>query len=248
MLLITKTRIASFPLWVSGHRLNKINMFLLRSAGKANRRSLSPMVIHASLLQKYGWERRKWTCSTRNESFLIRTLNNLSIYLPPQLVRPKWMRTSATSALTSVCTFEVIKFIPAYLFILAKDPAGKASRDRDPSNRNCPYSSKTSHDWRRTVISLTSTTHPHVPLSHISLRKPGSIFNILETVFETLVCCLPSSGLTEVNPFVFPPLSSLPMDFVRSKWPDCLGPLEPHALVPLSPSYMSTYTVVSSDL
>lgn len=61
----------------------------------------------------------------------------------------------------------------------------------------------------------------------------------METAFETLVLCLPSAGLAEINPFpVSLLLVSLPADFISHKRPNLRGgPPEPPALAPLRPSY-----------
>jgi len=76
-----------------------------------------------------------------------------------------------------------------------------------------------------------------------SLYKPGSIFSILETIFEMLVHCLPGVGLTEINSFLVSPLLvSLPLDSVSREWVNlvCLGIPETGALAPLHPSYKKT--------
>lgn len=91
------------------------------------------------------------------------------------------------------------------------------------------------------TINLTFTTQLHVPTNicpACSLYKFSDIFGTLVTAFGTLVCCLLSVGLTEVNSFlVSPPLLSL--DFVNIKWLNlvCLGTLEPGAFAPLGPRY-----------
>lgn len=49
-----------------------------------------------------------------------------------------------------------------------------------------------------------------------------------ETIFETLVCCLPGVDLTEINSFlVSPPLFSQTLDFVSCEWMNlvCVGTL-----------------------
>lgn len=76
----------------------------------------------------------------------------------------------------------------------------------------------------KTMMDLTFTattcTYPPPPshLPHIFFYKPGSVFGILETTFEMLVCCLPSVGLTEVNSsLVLSSLISLPLGFVSSE-------------------------------
>lgn len=76
----------------------------------------------------------------------------------------------------------------------------------------------------KTMIHLTFTVLSHVP-THLcptfSSYKPGSMLDTLETVFERLVYCLPSIGLTALIPFLFlvsSPLVSLSLDFVISKW------------------------------
>lgn len=73
----------------------------------------------------------------------------------------------------------------------------------------------------KTVLHLTFTAHLQAPTDlspTLSFCKPAGIFSILETVFETLACCLPSGGLTEVNPFLVSlPLISLPLDFINGE-------------------------------
>lgn len=92
------------------------------------------------------------------------------------------------------------------------------------------------------MMALMFTTHLHGPTGlyrTFSLYKPGSIFITPEAIFETLVYCLSSASLTELNSFlVLPPLVSLPLDSVSSEWPIlvCLGPQEPHALAALTPA------------
>lgn len=57
----------------------------------------------------------------------------------------------------------------------------------------------------KTMIDLTFTAHLQVPADlcpTFSLCKPGGIFSILETLFETLLHCLPGVGLTEINSFL----------------------------------------------
>ena len=98
----------------------------------------------------------------------------------------------------------------------------------------------------KTMIHLTFATHLDVPTDlcpTFCLYKPSSIFGTLDTIFETLVHCLPGVGLTDINSFlVLPPLVSWPLDFVRGEWPNLVfgGPLEPGALASLGPSYNST--------
>ena len=73
----------------------------------------------------------------------------------------------------------------------------------------------------------------------------------METVLETLVCCLPSVALTEINSFLVSlPLVSLLLDFIRSKWPHliCLGSQEPGALsYTLAPQLYSHRSLESRD-
>ena len=73
----------------------------------------------------------------------------------------------------------------------------------------------------KTMMELTFTAtgrYPPPPLPHIFFYKPGSVFGILETIFEMLVCCLPSVGLTEDNSsLVLSSLISLPLGFVSSE-------------------------------
>lgn len=45
-------------------------------------------------------------------------------------------------------------------------------------------------------------THNHL-CPTFSLYKQGSIFSTLETITETLVCCLPSVGVTDINSLLF---------------------------------------------
>ena len=82
----------------------------------------------------------------------------------------------------------------------------------------------------KTTIHLTLPAHqqgPTDPCATFSLHKPGSVFSTLKTFFETLVHCLPSVDLTEINSFlVSPVLVPLPLGFVSSEWQNlvCLGP------------------------
>ena len=92
-------------------------------------------------------------------------------------------------------------------------------------------------------MDLTFNAHLHVS-THLcptfSLPKPGSIFDTLETVFELLVYCLPVVGLTEINPFLtYPPLVSLPLDFVSFEWPHHVW--DPRRQVLLYPDYNTCF-------
>lgn len=86
------------------------------------------------------------------------------------------------------------------------------------------------------------TAHLRVPTnlwSTFFFCELRSIFSTLKNIFEMLVHCLPSVGPTEINSFVVsPPLVSLPLDFISSKWPNLisLGPLQPGTIVP--PQYL----------
>lgn len=92
-------------------------------------------------------------------------------------------------------------------------------------------------DWLQDhdPISFSRPTCRYPPLPHLFLilYKSRSIFSTLETVYEMLVLCLPSAGLSEINSsLASPPLTSLPLDFVSCDRPNlvCLGPPRAHAL------------------
>lgn len=94
------------------------------------------------------------------------------------------------------------------------------------------------------MIELTFTALLPVPTDlclTLPLYKPGSISNTLETVFETLVHCLPDVGLTEINSlFISPPLVSVPLDLASSEGPnlDFWWTRKPGALASLCPVYV----------
>ena len=95
------------------------------------------------------------------------------------------------------------------------------------SNMDCTEPER-SHPWltpRQRQISPglpICTGHLHIPphlCLTLSLCKPGSIFSTWETVFETLVHCLLSAGITEINSFLISPsFVSLPLDFASGRW------------------------------
>lgn len=70
------------------------------------------------------------------------------------------------------------------------------------------------------------------------LIQPANNFSTWETVFETLVPCLPGVGvsLSEINSFhVPPPPVSLPLDFVSGEWPNLVY------LEDLAPRVLATF-------
>ena len=70
-----------------------------------------------------------------------------------------------------------------------------------------PHAIRTARQWSIWPSWITCKYPTHLcPM--FSLYKPGSIFSILETVFEMWVCCLPGVGLTKIN-FLFHHHSSL---------------------------------------
>lgn len=93
------------------------------------------------------------------------------------------------------------------------------------------------------MTELTFTASLPVPndlCPTLPLYKPGSISNTLETVFETLVHCLPDVGLTEINSlFISPPLVSVPLDLASSEGPNLVfwRTQKPGALASLWPVY-----------
>ena len=92
-----------------------------------------------------------------------------------------------------------------------------------------------------TMMDLTFTAHLHAPTHFCPtffLYKSRSIFSTLETVFETLACCLACSGFSEIHPFlVSPPLISLLLDFVRDECQNLiyLGYPKSGIFIPLHP-------------
>ena len=85
---------------------------------------------------------------------------------------------------------------------LTKDPLGKASVMGTESILSCdkdsPEPTRPHVTDPKIMTDLTCTAHLHIPANlcpTFSLHKPGIIFSTLETVFETLVCCLPCVGL-----------------------------------------------------
>lgn len=91
------------------------------------------------------------------------------------------------------------------------------------------------------MINLTFSTRLQVLTDHcptFSLYKSRSVFSTVQKVFETFVRCVLGVGHTGMNSLLgSPPLFSLPLDFVGSKWLNlvCLGRMEPDALAPCAP-------------
>ena len=150
------------------------------------------------------------TVNPPHTHYLDSSIVNICLYC---FITCRWERTLTTSILTS--NF-LIKFFAANLFTQAKTPQAKVSHDANQNSflkqqglpaRPCVTDPKT-------MIHLTFTAHLHIvtkPCPTFSLYEPRSIFSTLETIFgEMLVCCcLPSVGLTEINPFLLsPPLVS----------------------------------------
>lgn len=149
-----------------------------------------------------------------------------------------------------------MKFFPAHLLTQAKDP-GEGHPMIGTQNYSLQQQGFPLHQQEPRMVDPKRATDltfsACLPVSTdlcptFSLHKPESIFSTLETVVEKLVHYLPGTGFTEINPFSCVTTTCLTTFVVSGQSWSLLGSPEPGALLPLSPGYMNTSPVVSSDL
>lgn len=94
------------------------------------------------------------------------------------------------------------------------------------------------HDWPQDndlPDPYCPTVVPRDLCRTFSLYKPRSMFSTLETVFETLIHCLPGVRVTEINSF-----TSTPLIQWQVAEPGLFGSLEPVILHCWAPLYKTT--------